>query len=516
MIDDLTTGTQRPAPVGAARAAAHPALTIAWHPEVGRVGERFGFGSAPVGVSRGEPVFRQIGRPSGGSIRDRFVSRRPFVLQPLEGGGVALDLAGAGTEVVADGVRVADRRTFSAEDLARGVVLLLAYRVALVLHRHRATPPARSDFELVGESAALAEVRSLIERVADLTVPVLLRGESGTGKELVARAIHEAGPRAASPFVAVNMAAIPSSAAAAELFGHARGAFTGAGAAHGGYFAAADGGTLFLDEVGDTPEDLQLMLLRVLETGEVQPVGRSLPRRVDVRIVAATDSRIERRIAEGRVREPFYHRLAGFEVYVPPLRERRDDIGALWLHFLRQELTATGEQELLTASTQQPWLPATVMARLLAFDWPGNVRQLRNAARQLAIASRGRGLAVVDHRLERLLSEVAQPREPAPPSVRTPPEATRPSALDDARLIEALRRNHWQIGPTASDLGIARSSLYLLIERSPSIRKATDVPRVEIVAALESTGGHVALAAARLEVSKRGLQLRMRELGLAG
>ena len=512
MTDDLTTGTQRPHRPVAARATPTPALTIAWHPDVERVGERYVLGAAALGVSRSEPAFRQVGRPRGGSLGDRHVSRRPFVITPIGAGAVAIDPARTGTELVVDGHRLEGRRELTAEDLERGVVLLLAHRVVLVLHLHRATPPARSDFGLVGASAALGDVRDAIDRVADLEVPVLLRGESGTGKELAAEAIHAASPRRDRPFIAVNMAAIPPSTAASELFGHARGAFTGAAVAHGGYFAAADGGTLFLDEVGETPEDVQVMLLRVLQTGEVQPVGRSTPRRVDVRLVAASDSRMEQMMARGRLREPFYHRLSGYELWLPPLRERRDDIGRLWLHFLEQELEATGDAPRLRAPAahEHPWLAASMLARLVAFDWPGNVRQLRNAARQLAIASRGQPHAVVDQRLERLLEHVPGPQA-GPPG---PPDRRKPSEISDTQLVEALRDNRWRIGPTARDLGIARSSLYVLIDRCPLLRKAGELPREEIVAAHKVTGGQLDLMAARLEVSKRGLQLRMTELGL--
>src|SRR6185436_13729067 len=185
-----------------------------------------------------------------------------------------------------------------------------------------------------------------------------LRGETGTGKELLARAIHQASSRRAAPYFALNMAAIPASLAAAELFGAAKGAFTGADRRRVGYFGRAQGGTLFLDEIGELPADLQPLLLRVLENGEIQPVGGEETLRVDVRILAATDANLESAIEEGRFRAPLFHRLSGYELRLPSLRERRDDIGRLFIHFLRQELAALGEADRLAdpGPEGRPWL----------------------------------------------------------------------------------------------------------------------------------------------------------------
>ena len=267
-----------------------------------------------------------------------------------------------------------------------------------MLHRMPPAPARETDrFGLIGDSAAVAQVRADIRRVADLEVAVLLRGETGTGKELVARAIHRSSARRSRPYLAVNMGAIPPALAAAELFGAARGAFTGADQRRAGYFSQAHGGTLFLDEIGETPAEVQALLLRALETGEVQPLGAEAPRRVDVRVLAATDADLEASIAAGRFRAPLLHRLNGYEIRLPALRERREDFGQLFFAFLRQELEAMGEGERLEDPGPRgtPWLPAPVVARLAAADWPGNVRQLRNVARQIAIGNRGAAEAVL-------------------------------------------------------------------------------------------------------------------------
>jgi two-component system nitrogen regulation response regulator GlnG len=240
---------------------------------------------------------------------------------------------------------------------------------------------------------------------------VLLRGETGTGKELVARALHDHGPRRGGPFVSVNLGAIPRELAAAELFGAQRGAYTGATRDREGFFRAARGGTLFLDEVGEASPEVQAMLLRVLETGEMYPVGGQAKVATDVRILAATDADLDARIREGQFKAPLLHRLAGYEIRLPPLRERREDIGVLFYHFAREELLALGEVHRLSPEDpySAPWLPASIMGRLLRFAWPGNIRQLRNLTRQLVIGSRGCAQIALDPRLMAELGEELAP-----------------------------------------------------------------------------------------------------------
>ncbi|HXU34219.1 MAG TPA: sigma-54 dependent transcriptional regulator, partial [Thermoanaerobaculia bacterium] len=405
---------------------------------------------------------------------------------------------------------------------------LLASRVVVLLSRIDPASPCPPDFGLVGESAAMVFLRQEIDRVARLNVPVLLRGETGTGKELVARACHDAGPRRDRPYMAVNMAAVPPTLAAAELFGAARGAYTGADRKRDGYFQRADGGTLFLDEVADTPPEVQALLLRALETREIQPVGGDAPRRVDLRLIAATDADLEGAVAAGRFRAPLLHRLAGYEIQVPPLRVRRDDFGRLFLHFLRQELEALGENHRLAPGTGgRPWIPAALVARLAAFDWPGNVRQLRNFVRQIVLAGRDgkRGMWL---QAERLLEDAARPAvrtDPAParptaveaptPAAKEPRKVYRsPDDVTEHELLKALRANRWRIQKAAAQLGISRTSLYERIERSSRIRKGVDLSSQEIEACHERCGGDLDAMVELLEVSKRGLQRRMSQLGL--
>ncbi len=347
-------------------------LTVLAHPDARRVGEAAALDAVDRGrfasLSRAELRFAPRGASDGSPLADPFLSRKVVSLSRANGRVVVVPEAG-GSALVIDGVAVTAPR-FELPDAAldEGVVIELGGRVALLLHRAsrwRRAPETRHG--LVGESDAIERVRGEISRVADLDVPVLARGETGTGKELVAQAIHAASRRARGPCVSVNMATVPESVAAAELFGHARGAFTGAVRDAPGYFARADGGTLFLDEVGDAPAAVQPMLLRALETGEVQPVGASAARKVDVRLVAATDADLEDAVAGGRFGAPLLHRLAGFEVTLPPLRARRDDIGRLFAHFLRAELDAIGEGERLDGATSsaKPFVPASLVAALV-------------------------------------------------------------------------------------------------------------------------------------------------------
>ncbi|HEX6739264.1 MAG TPA: sigma 54-interacting transcriptional regulator, partial [Vicinamibacteria bacterium] len=391
-----------------------------------------------------------------------------------------------------------------------------------------APPRGVPSHGLVGESPSLLHVRQEIQRVSDLAVALLLRGETGTGKELVARAVHEAGPRRRRPYVAVNMAAIPATLAAAELFGAARGAYTGADRRRLGYFSRAQGGTLFLDEIGETPSEVQALLLRTLESGEIQPVGEDTAVPSDVRVIAATDADLEQAVARGRFRAPLLHRLNAYEIHIPPLRERREDLGRLLVHFLRQELDAVGEAELLAyrGPGAPLWLPAEVLARFAAYSWPGNLRQLRNVVRRIVIGSRGRRALEVGSDLDQLLRSAEASETPASteaaPAAAEPASAApaprrrfrKPGEVAEAELLAALSANGWKVQPTAVQLGVSRTSLYALMERSPAVRRPLDLAPAEIAACFEACQADVEVMAERLQVSRPALQRRLRDLGL--
>ena len=237
----------------------------------------------------------------------------------------------------------------------------------------------KSDM-IVGDSAPIRELLHALDHLAGASTPVLVTGESGTGKELVARSLHYCGPRAKGPFIALNCAAIPENLIEAELFGYQRGAFTGAVAAHEGAFEAADGGTLFLDEIGEMPLGMQAKLLRVLETSEVQRIGSTERRKVDFRLVSATNRNLELEIRHGRFREDLYYRVMVYPIHVPPLRDRLDDIPRLVTH----HLAAIGARDNRPALRLTP----AALEKLLGHHWPGNVRELVNLLERAALLAR--------------------------------------------------------------------------------------------------------------------------------
>ena len=249
-------------------------------------------------------------------------------------------------------------------------------------------PPGGVIASMIGQAPAMQEVFRSIGRLSGSSMTVLITGESGTGKELVARALHEHSPRANKPFVALNTSAIASELLESELFGHEKGAFTGADARRIGRFEQADGGTLFLDEIGDMSPALQTRLLRVLAESEFYRVGGQVPIKVDVRVIAATNQDLARAVKESRFREDLYHRLNVIRINTPPLRQRREDIPAL----LRYYLAEAGEELGSAAKT----LDADALETLQAFDWPGNVRQLVNAARRLTVTAPGTVITTQD------------------------------------------------------------------------------------------------------------------------
>jgi two-component system nitrogen regulation response regulator GlnG len=266
----------------------------------------------------------------------------------------------------------------------------LVRRAATQLHRadDESVAESRRIPEMLGHAQAMQEVFRAIGRLSRSSMTVLITGESGTGKELVARALHRHSPRAAKPFIALNTSAFTADLLESELFGHEKGAFTGANELRRGRFEQADGGTLFLDEIGDMSPQLQTRLLRVLAEGEFYRVGGQLPVKVDVRVIAATHQNLESRVSEGLFREDLLHRLNVIRIEVPPLRQRREDIPQLLQHYLDVAALELGvAPKVLTEDASRA---------LLAFDWPGNVRQLVNACRRLTVLAAGREITRAD------------------------------------------------------------------------------------------------------------------------
>ena len=520
-ISTLTRPPQRGGPVAPGRVLA---LTLISHPKLQRSGEQALLRELKQGqevaISRSEPLFARPGSFLGLPLADPFLSRKPLRLLQEEQGRVRL-VAGGSLQVLVDGEPLSGEQELEPAALLTGVSLELAERVVLLLHL--VEPGGKEEGEglgMVGQSAAVRRVRRQVMQVADLPVPVLIRGETGTGKELVAQALHQHSLRRKGPFVSVNLGAIPKELAASELFGAERGAFTGATQSREGFFRAAQGGTLFLDEVAEASPEVQALLLRVLETGEMFPVGSRTPVKTQVRLVAATDAHLEQQIQQGHFKAPLLHRLAGYEIRVPTLRERREDLILLLLHFARQELEALGEAWRLESQepSSEPWLPAALASRLVRYPWPGNVRQLRNVTRQLVISSRGLPSLQVDPQLEQELSSkpAELPISPAPAAAsRATPDARRkPSEVSEEEMLAALREHAWDMAAASNHLGITRASLYNLMKKSSQARTAKDLSVEQIRQSYRECEGNLETMAQRLEVSLRALQRRVRELGL--
>ncbi|WP_111415478.1 nitrogen regulation protein NR(I) [Billgrantia lactosivorans] len=350
---------------------------------------------------------------------------------------------------------------------------LALVRRAVAHARERKRPvsvPEGLDAEIIGEAPAMQEVFRAIGRLSHSHITVLINGESGTGKERVARALHQHSPRSSHPFIALNMAAIPRDLIESELFGHEKGAFTGATASRQGRFEQANGGTLFLDEIGDMPAETQTRLLRVLADGEFYRVGGHTPVKVDVRIIAATHQNLERLVEDGRFREDLFHRLNVIRVHLPKLAERREDIPRLARHFL-----AEAAKEL---ATDVKVLTKDAEAHLTRLPWPGNVRQLENTCRWLTVMASGREILVED----------------------LPPELRQGEGGEVASGDWRAAFRDW------ADRALAAGHTHLLEEAVP------DFERILIETALKHTGGRKGEAAELLGWGRNTLTRKLKVL----
>ncbi len=301
--------------------------------------------------------------------------------------------------------------------------------------------------EIVWKSGAMQRVMAQIERVGPTTSRVFIHGETGTGKELVARALHEHSPRNTAPFVTVNCAAVPADLIESELFGHEKGAFTGAGARYQGKFEQADRGTLFLDEIGDMPLSMQAKLLRVLEEGEVERIGSDRPVTVDVRVLVATHRDVEDLVRKGQFRQDLFHRIYVFPLILPPLRDRLEDIPVLIEHFSSQ---IAGQN----SWKQKPFTPEAI-EELKRYSWPGNVRELRNVVeRLLLLADNAVDLQAV--KLSLPLSE----KTPATTAIAGGILAERVESFERETILSELKRRNYRMTEAAKALGLERSHLY--------------------------------------------------------
>jgi two-component system response regulator AtoC len=362
-------------------------------------------------------------------------------------------------------------------------------------------PTVRGRFRLVGESAAIRQVYQVVEKVADTPSTVLITGESGTGKELVARALHENSSRRSGPFIKINCAAIPKTLMESELFGYEKGAFTGAVGSKPGRFELAHGGSLFLDEIGEIPVEMQVKLLRVLQESEFERVGGIKTIKVDVRLITATNRTLVAEIATGGFRDDLYYRLNVVPIHLPPLRERREDISLLVDHFMarfndRLKKQVTGVE-------------AEAMDRLASHQWPGNIRELENVIERTILFCEGPlirladlpgelggtpnqamsppGLPGMEERSSAVLA--ASSSSGTLPALNPPPAASPPTSIP----------------PVGEEVGSLKEAVRVETER---------VERELIQRALDETAGNVTQAARKLQISRKSLQTKMKELGL--
>jgi DNA-binding NtrC family response regulator len=307
--------------------------------------------------------------------------------------------------------------------------------------------------EMVWSCEAMRRVTAMIDRVAASEARVCIYGETGTGKELVARTVHEKSARAAGPFVTLNCAAIPAELIESQLFGHEKGAFTGAAQRHIGKFEQAHRGTLFLDEIGDMPPVMQAKLLRVLEESEVERVGGETTVRVDVRVVVATHRDLSELVCLGTFRQDLYHRVVVFPIQLPPLRQRKDDIPALLRHFAAEICRQNGWKPV-------PFAPEAV-AFLQQYAWPGNIRELRNMVERLILLASGEvDVEAVRLALPALIGAASATQHENSTADSTGPLAERVAAFERATVLRELERNERHVTNTAKALGIERSHLY--------------------------------------------------------
>ena len=490
-------------------------LTILWHPQQERIGEQC-IGPAGEGVielNRFFPLFHRPGQ-DGIALGHRCIARTPITISRDAQDGITITAPDSRMALEINGSSMTDALHLPRREVDRGIVIGLGGLVLVCLHWMRCLPKSNELPGMLGVASAMIVARDLIRQVANTALPVLLLGETGSGKDVAARAIHDASYRRDRPFVAVNMAALNESLAAADLFGATKGAYTGAHEARPGLFAEADGGTLFLDEIGDMPTQVQPMLLRVLETGEYRPLGANHQRQSNARLINATD-----RVLEARTfNQALLRRMEAFVIRLPALRDRREDIGVLLAHFLR---------EWSALSSQTVELPTAFVSDMCNYDWPGNIRQLAYVLRRAAMAASA-GESPVLASFLRLHKQPAG--EPAATAVMSADQMVRSndtdaSAAEKSRrkklselsgddILDAMESNAWQISGAAQQLGISRPSLYKLLAEHPAIRPALQIPQEEILRVLEQHGGDLERCASSLKTPSEALRRHLRGLGL--
>lgn len=531
------------------------AMSIAWHPETQRIGAQYvaSHHDWNLELSRFVPSFN---KPNEDALPLGFsgVSREPLRFKRDEQEGIQLSIPNSRMAVEINGVEMTGSCYLSYEQIEDGVVIGLGRTVLICLHWMKSVPRNNAVPGFIGIGQAALSTRDLIRQAALSDNTVLLLGETGTGKEVAAKGIHSLSKRANKPMVCVNMATLNESLAAADLFGAAKGAYTGAQQSREGYFGQAEQGSLFLDEIGNTPQPVQAMLLRVLESKEYRPVGAVRDLSTTARLITATDQNLY----DAGFNQALLRRLEHFVIPMPALRQRREDIGPVLIDYLQRKNVAIAHQA----------MPFDFISDILNFDWPGNIRQLCNIIERYLVAQQmgerpnlNQYIAVnVNHPSRRLsdtprsISAISSTASPNPQAASigvtnsaissvtnsvtnsaTPPTTTattivspntaseksngiiprsRLKDLSHDDILNAMERNAWTIQYAAQDLGISRPSMYKLLESHPEIRRIEQIAQEDIRQAWEESQNNVERCASRLRTPNEALRRHLKGLGL--
>ncbi len=504
MQNILTEDTELPEEFGITRSCLQEStivcLGVIWHPDPKMIGM-----TAPLSfhndnafhVSRLEPNFSSGNRQEYFNLSDRHISRQPIEVRRIAPRSFEITTPDSRMSVSVNGRPVVQSVTVSLDELGEDILICLADTIILsIFETLLPLQTGAAKHGLIGISKGLQRVWALVRQAAPTSLPVLLTGATGTGKELVASAIHALSNRSAQKLHIVNMASLSPSLGLAELFGATAGAYTGATSARTGLFAAANGATLFMDEIGDTPDEMQPMLLRALESGEYRRLGDNKNQTADVRVISATDRSLE----EGNFNQPLRHRLQGVVIRLAPLRERRVDIGLLLRHFLTREEACLDIRDPGT-------LPARQVMPLLLHSWPGNIRELMGVARQLRL---GMPVTLASAPVPAPTADAGRAQAATAPKPAVARKHRDPATVGDAELVDALEATEWNIKAAAAVLNVSRTSLYRLIERSPIIRMAGDVPHDHVKDLMHHHAGSTGAWATRMNIPKDNLRRQLR------